>query len=366
MKLLNLIAVPLVSAMVVRTQEQVPIVDDSKERIGIHPLREAREESAPIVGIHFTTSYAIASARYHNGTMRDLSKIAGDAQYTDTMSRWANGENDISRDCKDIESPQCRRSTAERSQRRQAGLPISHDAEILSVFMTKVHAVIEKDMGGPINVTAPAFPWLSPKLWDDLKSAIAHSGLLSTRRHGAIPVYREANAAYAARGYGLCEPSTNCISCTETLHSKKAETVLYLNFDNSSMSVGAMRAGSAFDDRATFSYGTDAKLGWWNLPVFEVPRAKFWAQIHEMIMAVVQPMARPPNKIILFGEHGADDEFKEVAKAAVWEVLEFDVDMMMGAVPKEDVAYLVARGAAEMGFRDEELMRQGLALRRDE
>ena len=232
--------------------------------------------------------------------------------------------------------------------------------------MKKVRGAIEKEIGEPVRSIAPAFPRLSTYFWNEIRSALAHAGLLSSRRRNAIPVYEEANAAYAALGHGLCDPTMNYTGCAEYRKSQKAQTVLYVSFDNSSISVGVMELKNAFDDRATFSYGTNTKLGWWNLPVFEAPRAKFWEQVHEMILAVLQPLARPPNKIILLGEHGADEEFKDVVNAAVWEVFEFDVDLMLGTVQKEDVGYLAARGAAESGFRDEEWMRQSEALRRDQ
>lgn len=103
MKLLNILAVPLVGARVIRTpQQQVPIVGE--QRPGpltqtYHRYRiETVDVSVPTVGVHFTTSYAIASARYQNGTARDLGKVEGDAEYIDLMSRWVNGEDELSRD----------------------------------------------------------------------------------------------------------------------------------------------------------------------------------------------------------------------------------------------------------------------------
>jgi hypothetical protein len=76
---------PLASARVVRLQQQqVPILESSANEF----VPTAQEEVAPAIGVHFTTSYAVAAARFQNGTTRDLARVAGDAEYIDLMSRW--------------------------------------------------------------------------------------------------------------------------------------------------------------------------------------------------------------------------------------------------------------------------------------
>lgn len=100
MKLLGLVVLPLVGARAVHTPQQIPIVADLG-KVGpdmTASVLEHTSEEAPMVGVHFTTSYAIASVRYQNGTLRDLGKIDGDAEYVETMSRWAQGKDDVTRD----------------------------------------------------------------------------------------------------------------------------------------------------------------------------------------------------------------------------------------------------------------------------
>jgi hypothetical protein len=63
MKLLAALVVPLVGARVVR-YEQVPIVG-----------HEEVDDTKPAVGVHFTTSYATAAAKYENGTTVDLVRV---------------------------------------------------------------------------------------------------------------------------------------------------------------------------------------------------------------------------------------------------------------------------------------------------
>jgi 2-keto-3-deoxy-L-rhamnonate aldolase RhmA len=101
MKFLVLVVVPLVGARVVQTQQQIPIIG-SPGNIDATISRPfslgTTDEWVPTVGVHFTTSYAVASARYQNGTMRDLGKVVGDAAYVDLMSRWAEAKDDGSCD----------------------------------------------------------------------------------------------------------------------------------------------------------------------------------------------------------------------------------------------------------------------------
>jgi L-cystine uptake protein TcyP (sodium:dicarboxylate symporter family) len=97
MKLACLFVVPLVSARVVRPQAQIPIVGqvgNIETEIVQSSAQNITEEIAPAIGIHFTTSYAVAAARYENGTTRDLLRVAGDAEYIDLMSRWTVWEED--------------------------------------------------------------------------------------------------------------------------------------------------------------------------------------------------------------------------------------------------------------------------------
>ena len=91
MKLLSFFVVGAASARVVHSQEQqVPIVgevvEDNIPQVSFG--EELVEDVAPGIGVHFTTSYAVASVRYQNGTTRDLVKVEGDAHYIELMTRW--------------------------------------------------------------------------------------------------------------------------------------------------------------------------------------------------------------------------------------------------------------------------------------
>jgi hypothetical protein len=261
----------------------------------------------------------------------------------------------------------CNMRFLERSSRQILGLPASRDVAVLSDFMRTVCSAIEAEIDAPVATIAPAFPRLSPGVQEDVEEALSFAGLSSTRintGHGDSIVYEEANAAYAAHGHGLCEEWSFKSDCLSAQWPAKHQSVVYFNFDNSSFSVGAMSIQNAFQEQATYQYGIDTKLGWWNLPVYETPRADFWARVHEMILDVLAPMPMPPNRIILFGEHGADAEFEEVVKDAMWDKFEaFDVELMLSSTTKKGVGMLAARGAAELAWRDEEMKRHFDAYR---
>jgi hypothetical protein len=257
---------------------------------------------------------------------------------------------------------ECNVRFLERTTRQALRLPASRDAAILSNFMRKVRIAIEMELGAPITSIAPAFPRLSPHVREDVKEAMLFAGLTSTRVHTGhrdTLVYEESSAAYAGLGHGLCEAWWNTPGCQSSTNWNKYKSVLYFNFDNSSFSVGAMNIQNAFHNDAIYSYRMDTELGWWKLPVFDVPRAKVWAQIHEIILNMLGPVPRPPNQIILMGEHGADAEFKEVVEAAMWEKFEFDVSLMLDT--HMEASRLAARGAAELGWQNTVLKREDQA-----
>jgi hypothetical protein len=262
-----------------------------------------------------------------------------------------------------VQRDNCNRRTLE----RERGVAANRDTDILSGFIIKVRQAIELQLGTTIASIAPAFPQLSPYIRSDVEEAIALAGLTSTRvntGHGGAPTYDEEKAAWASLGHGLCETWTNYQGCASDGKSEQYKTISYFNFDNSSFSVGTAKLQDAFQEDGKYLYAADAKLGWWNLPVYEIPRTKFWMQLRDKILSAIEGMPRPPNTIVLMGDHGADPEFKDIVKATMWEKFEFDVEFMLEAVQKEDAGKLAARGAAELGWRNEALKRQWEAYHR--
>jgi hypothetical protein len=251
-----------------------------------------------------------------------------------------------------------------RTSRKAIGLPASRNAGILGSFLKKVRGAVEDELKSPISTIAPAFATLNGFEEDTFHDALEFAGLTSIKPTNGNDrfAYRETNAAYAGHGYGLCKSWRNSQECADEEKHMRHEHVLFLNFDSAFFSATVQYMQNAYDDHA-YSNTNDMSLGWWNLPVDEVPRARFWARMHEELIKTVGAMQHPPNKIVLLGEHAGDAEFMDVVKTAMWEILEIDVSLMLSAHVAEGVGRLAARGAAEFARRREVWRREDTPLR---
>ncbi|KAF1939559.1 hypothetical protein EJ02DRAFT_408380 [Clathrospora elynae] len=368
MKFLSLLLiVPLVSARVVRYLQQIPITEEGDKHAATIEELETRKAVVPGVGVHFTTSYAVAAARHQNGTRRDLVRIDGDAYYTELMSRWMDLYSSYEwwKDCDWIATvpanqftPQrwrCNWQKVDRGMRSLLGLPASRDVAVLSTFLSKVRSAIETELAISITHIAPTTFPLLPAQKKDFSDAFALSGLTSTRtRPGdSSVIYPEANTAYAGLGHGLCEESTDHSSCSSSEKSISRQHIFVLNLGNSSFSASIYYLRTAYEDARISTHRSRSNLGWWDLPVFEVPRASFWAELRELVVDVASGMQYPPGRIVVMGEHGCEEEFKKVVEEALWSVWEVDVGMLLKPGKAEDADMLAARGAAELAWQHE-------------
>ncbi|KAF2255699.1 hypothetical protein BU26DRAFT_512670 [Trematosphaeria pertusa] len=330
MRLLWLVSVPLVSARVVRIQQQ--------------SLTEEVENAGRAIGIHFTNSHATAAVRYENGTVEDLARVAGDANYIALMTRW-------SKKCAPSESLRCRMQREARQRHADLRQPLGVDATILSSMLRQVKTVIEDKLESAITNVLPVFPPLAALNEEHIEEAFEHAGLtwLHARQQEEQILY-ETNAAYAGLGYSLCEFGADGSQCAREENELKSQHVLFLNFDNTTFSATLQNMKNAYQQQISATF-LDTTLGWWNLPVYDEPRLAFWARIEAIVFAVGNAIQQPPNKIILMGEHGGDQEFVEVVEAALWELFEYDASLLMEANADVNSATLAARGAAELAFR---------------
>ena len=284
-----------------------------------------------------------------------LAQVEADADYIELMSRWTRSWKEL--DCEGpVKRLRCELEQVRREAKRKLGLPITRESATLSKFVKKVRGAIEEELGTSVTTIAPVAPqlvgWVSEEFQDALDLAGLTSSRLSYRGSKDKPTYWDTNAAFAGLGYGLCKSKTNLADCLDEERQMPYEHVLFLDFDNSSFSATVQYLQHA-DQEWSYSNRVDMELGWWRLPVFEVSRARFWAQIHEVILEVAGALQRAPNRIILLGDHGVNAEFLDVVKAAMWDVLELDVSLMLSANEAEDVGMLAARGAAGFARRAE-------------
>jgi hypothetical protein len=147
---------------------------------------------------------------------------------------------------------------------------------------------------------------------------------------------------------------STCMSAHACLLASQEQHILFLAFDNNSFSASMHRipCHSTNQTANMISYIARSDLGWWNLPVFEVPRARFWAQVKECVVHAVSGRGKPPGRIVIVGDHGADQEFRQVVEDALWEELEIDAGMLLRGNDGVDSERLAARGAAELAWRE--------------
>ncbi|KNG51421.1 hypothetical protein TW65_01436 [Stemphylium lycopersici] len=303
-----LFLVPLASARPVEYAQQIPITGETAD--GVDGIRH---DAVPGIGVHFTASYAVAAAHYESGETKDLVRIDGDAEYTELMLRWTD------------------ESTKHANQVK------SNDDAVLASFMTRIRRAIETELDGSMRQTALALPPLPSGLQQKFREA----SKLTLFEDEAI-LYEESMATHAS-----LKPT---LSCSKPSHPGQHQHVLFLAFDEAffSASMHEVPCGSNSPQARMVTRISHSDLGWWRLPVYEAPRAKFWAKVQEGIVHVLSLQQRPPGRIVLLGSHGADPEFKNVVEEAVWSELEVDISTMLSVNAREDSQWLAARGAAEL------------------
>lgn len=311
---LLLLLVPLASARAVVAQ-QIPILDDNA-------VGEKEFDVAPVIGVQFTTSYALAAARYQNGTMRHLIRVEAGADYIGLMSRWMDSY------------PQ--RGLDHHKEEDIVGSPSPYTARALSDFFSKLHTAIKAELGIPFtHITPSIFPILQTQE-QEFRDALIHSGLVLSKYPPAV--YTEAEAAYA----GLQSGARN---------TKQSKDVLFLSFDNSSFSA-TRRLFSCDHQSSMLSYVAHSELGWWNMPVDEAPRARFWTKVQKCIVDAISEPGTPPGRIVFLGSHGEHEEFRKVVEETFWNELELDIGMLTRGNDELDSARLAARGTAILAWRN--------------
>ena len=83
MNLLSILfLIPFASSYVVPDQSQLSAFKSDSQKADNRAV-------APGIGIQFTTSYATAAVRYHNGTIKNIVKVPAGSDYTDLVARRA-------------------------------------------------------------------------------------------------------------------------------------------------------------------------------------------------------------------------------------------------------------------------------------
>ncbi|CAA9958651.1 hypothetical protein PTMSG1_02192 [Pyrenophora teres f. maculata] len=337
---------------------------------------------APSIGLHFTTSYAMASAYFTNGTTTDLFKMSADAEYTSLLSYWMDTyAEEVGTHAQLPSSPPPPHHNTEPTTSNTTNF--DHPTNILTPFLSKLRTAITtfEQSHGPITHITPAIFPLTTIHSTIFRTALLNSGLIlprpaSSADTDAVALLRASDAALAGleRAAPPCfkpssehedEEGSRChggaVECADAQTQRQRQQrrrqqrkqldqhVLFLTFDNTSFTAGMVArtcSSSSSHHYAHLSYTASSTLGWYNLPVFPVPRALFWKNLQDAIVAVVGAGGKPPGRIVVVGERAGDVEFRGVVEEAVWRAWEVDVRVLLG---KRDGEWGVARGAAGVG-----------------
>lgn len=352
-----------VGAAVIGEQQQVPFLENV-ERIESDTRHVQGEElERPSIGVHFASSHAVPAARYSNGTILDLRSVEGDDEYIDLMSQWmAPNLQLVARKrggqvwCKTHPLyEECTSDDVPLGSTDEFEDPTSRDTAILSKIIMQVRISIEEELGMPITSFAPVFFELRQNQTQIVQNAMELVGLQSTHSSDSTrgDVLLDTTAAYAGVGALSCKDWMDPERCRKENLAKREHTVLFLDFDSHSFSTSVRRIYNEATSHRIGPRVLSPELGWWNLPEFEVPRAKFWARVHEAILDILRMSeGKSVDRIVLTGQYGADEEFKGVVEAAIT-TLEMEVGPMLLSSIGVDTGRIVARGAAKMAWRGE-------------
>lgn len=360
--------------------------------------------SAPSIGLHFTNSYAMASAHFVNGTTTDLFKMGADVEYNRLLSHWMDmyaqeaGTH--------AQSPSSAPPPPPTSKSSESNTDLENTITILTPFLSKLHSAIThfEETHGPITHLTPAIFPLTTVHEAIFRTALIRAGLVAPKSDAeaeaeAVLLLRDSDSAYAGleRAAPCFKPTPEyedndddhheegAFRCTtrrggrpcgnaqrkqqQHQQQQQQQHILFLSFDNHSFSAAmttrhaeSLSSSSPSSQRhphtqqtRLLGYTASSQLGWYNLPVWDTPRAAFWRRMQDAIVRVVGAGGKPPGRIVVLGERGADHEFRKVVEEAVWRAWEVDVEMLVEGEEGDgglDGEWAVARGAAAVGWKD--------------
>jgi hypothetical protein len=228
------------------------------------------------------------------------------------------------------------------------GRPATPEVGILAAMIQDVKIALTNKLQMDIKAVNPVFPMLAGLETEDMRDALAYVDL-DWPTWGTSSMYHETNAVYVASGAGLCNHWESPRDCYFEEMDMPYERSLFLSFDNSSFGAVVQMMQSARWQMTPDAYTVEPNLGWWNLPMDDIPRAKFWTRLREVIVETAQQRDGDLNKVFLFGNHGFEPEFIEIVEQAVQEIYGGSrIQMTLSLGDRETMA---ARGAAEWAFR---------------
>ena len=235
-----------------------------------------------------------------------------------------------------------------RNLNKLLGRSATPEVGILASMIQDVKVALTNKLQTEIKALNPVFPILAGLETEDIRDALEYVDL-EWPTWGTSSMYYETNAVYVASGAGLCKHWESPRDCYFEEMDMPWERSLFLSFDNSSFGSAVQMMQSARWQMVPDAYTVEPNLGWWNLPMDEIPREKFWKQLREVILETATERNGDLDKVFLLGNHGFDSEFREVVEQAVQEI--YGESRAQLVLPPGNREMAAARGAAEWAFR---------------
>ncbi|KAL9038796.1 MAG: hypothetical protein Q9214_005140 [Letrouitia sp. 1 TL-2023] len=303
---------------------------------------------------------SVAAIRYHNGTIHNLIKFDGSAEYRDLMKTLAVSEPGTFA----LESPATSHPD-QRQQQHHLGLrfPPSPQPQFNDAIRVLSNALIAlKASIGPLLSPYDAFPPALPTYPNF--PGLTYSLIQSAMAAAAIPLLGDARtppvaAAAAANGLGLCENYTKPDICEDEEARMRMSRVLAIEYTSAALAAilspfQASRKGFDWMEVRDWDLGSSA------VPAGEEAEVRYWEHVKQVIQTFPARVSRerPVTDVIVMGDSALEKTFLGVLREALREALPNNDDSrsLVVGFPESgaalvDPTFAAARGAAEFGKR---------------
>ncbi|KAJ9211207.1 hypothetical protein DTO166G4_7233 [Paecilomyces variotii] len=297
----------------------------------------AQIHDAPGIGFDLTPSYGTASVHYYNGTVVELAYIHGNPEYLELMMRLAGDPRPrLDRTKKflyDTILPRFSLSDTTswgacwRWLNKKLGRPIKaySDVEIISKLLQELKVSTEKEISQPLDRVAVATPDISSissivnaALEDlDLRTWVGDSGFYPQR-------LVEADAVYAANGYGLCANYEDLWECTDEFYNSPNAHVFYVFYSRHLLYTSII---APINGEALSRFNTDEaqvldfEVGLDNLVQTDESQGTPWSRLRSQLLALPREYPYPLTHILLAGESATHPRFLATLRDALSEMV---------------------------------------------
>lgn len=320
------------------------------------------------IGISLAANHGTISVRCNDGSFKDLGRVDGDGKYLELMRRlsspssqhpsyvysscvndqlWLTPYSPPFNDIEDLWNDWPRQTW--RSTLKMVGLPASSDVATLSSMVKKLMKLAAPSSHGSppsVVISYPALPGLYQEDITDIGTYLSLPVVDGAHRYPP----REAIAAYAGHGMGLCESFTNKEKCTLEGRELPVHEILLVEYTEAAMLLHSHVIREAMDLTgsyprvvASFELGSKVTVGPEKLLLIRDLVMKFLRK--EYPYRPTEP--GESIKVIMTGNAGSVSNI-EVQKAIENAVIELGWTADMTTSLPE---YVAARGAAELAWR---------------